>query len=337
MFSNCKSLFLKGRSLFVGLGLLSQFITAQGYPPAAGEPGSTAIAADSDLFVNWASQVEVERGYLNIADPNFQLNGTNKVSYGNPLDAVGPPNNHVVSLGDGGVATITFPVPIVDGPGFDFAVFENSFNDTYLELAFVEVSSNGQDFFRFPAHSLTQTEEQIPGFGNLDPTHLDNLAGKYRSMFGTPFDLSSLPPHPLLDKQNITHIKLIDVVGSIDTRFGSFDKEGNSINDPFPTPFESGGFDLDAVGVINQKSLSISDLHGLSALSIYPNPATSFIQIKGTTESFTFYIYTAEGKIVAKGEQLPTEKIAIPPVNPGIYFVKIKSSSTSKLFRIIII
>ena len=33
--------------------------------------------------------------------------------------------------------------------------------------------------------------------------------------------------------------------------YASYDSQGNIINDPFPTPFETGGFDLDAIGVIH--------------------------------------------------------------------------------------
>jgi hypothetical protein len=37
---------------------------------------------------------------------------------------------------------------------------------------------------------------------------------------------------------------------------GSRDSKGNIINDPWPTNFASSGFDLDAVGVINQGILN---------------------------------------------------------------------------------
>ena len=49
--------------------------------------------------------------------------------------------------GDAGVAVMTFECPIADGPGYDFAVFENGFapnpsepNIMFLELAFVEAA-----------------------------------------------------------------------------------------------------------------------------------------------------------------------------------------------------
>jgi hypothetical protein len=92
----------------------------------------------------------------------------------------------------------------------------------------------------------------VDDFSLLNPTYLHNLAGKYRGEQGTPFDLGELPRDPKLDLGRITHVRIVDVVGSINPAWGSYDSEGRIIKDPFPTRFESGGFDLDAVGVMNQ-------------------------------------------------------------------------------------
>ena len=83
-----------------------------------------------------------------------------------------------------------FSTPIFDGANWDFAVFENGFSDTFLELAYVEVSSDGINYFQFPCTSYTQDTLQIGGFGSVDATKIDNLAGKYRAHYGTPFDFA---------------------------------------------------------------------------------------------------------------------------------------------------
>jgi hypothetical protein len=44
-------------------------------------------------------------------------------------------------------------------------------------------------------------------------------------------------------------VRIVDVVGSL--TLGSVDSLGNVVNDPYPTAFASGGFDLDAVGVLH--------------------------------------------------------------------------------------
>ena len=152
---------------------------------------------------------------------------------------------------------MTFASPICNRPGPDFAVFENGFANAqnpdmyFLELGFVEVSSDGVNFFRFPAISNVQTSTQIGGFGCIDPTQIHNLASKYPAMYGTPFELDEIPDNPLLNKNNITHVRIVDVIGTIDPEYCTYDSQGHIVNDPWPTAFASGGMDLDAVGVIH--------------------------------------------------------------------------------------
>lgn len=236
-------------SVFILAFLVYALASAGDYAPAAGEVGTTAISKDSSIIRAWAIHAEITRGSRNIADDMSEL-----ASHGYAQNATGKADNTAVSLGDGGAAVLTFEHPIINAPGADFCVFENSFAGNFLELAHVEVSSNGIDFLRFPSHSMTQTISQIAPFGTLDPTNLHNLAGKYEAGFGTPFDLDDLPNEEKIDIMSITHVRIIDVIGTIDTIYASYDSRGNAINDPFPTDFESCGFDLDAVGVINENS-----------------------------------------------------------------------------------
>jgi hypothetical protein len=198
----------------------------------------------------------------------------------NPAQGLGPADGQLVALGDldaaqiaaeiePGSITLTFNTPIVDGPGADFAVFENAgtfFTDPYIfaELAYVEVSSDGRVFARFPSTSLNvepddngvldANELLVPfgrNFAGLDTTNVDNLAGAHPQGFGTPFDLLELVDVPvvrrfLVDLGNIRYVRLVDIPGS-----GDFDDElGNPILDTWLT-VGGGGFDLDAVGIIN--------------------------------------------------------------------------------------
>jgi hypothetical protein len=217
-----------------------------------------SIPAADPRFVLWATAVEIVRGPTNIAytgeDQTYPTFGSESSATG-PADVVSGDEGDpfpVVSLGDGGSATITFASPVADIPGPDFAVFENAFNPTFLELAHVEVSSDGVNFFRFPSISLTQTTTQVPGYGTLNGANLYNLAGRAPGGSGTPFDLAQLRQHhPLLDIHRVTHVRVIDVVGSLSIAHRSLDSLGNPINDPYPTDHEFGGFDLDAVGAFS--------------------------------------------------------------------------------------
>jgi len=224
------------------------------FAPPAGEPNSTAIHMDDPDFIAWATGVTIERSFIDINDRAMGY-----AFYGEPNNALGKAvgsSYAVVSLGDGGVATVTFENPIANGPGYDFAVFENGFDDTFLELGFVEVSSNGNDFFRFNAISLTPTDTQVDSFGSIDANNVHNFAGKYRQGYGTPFELEELKDvDSLLDVSRVTHVRIIDVVGCIQVGYCSYDFRGHRVNDPWPTPFHTSGFDLDAVGVMHEKTL----------------------------------------------------------------------------------
>jgi len=308
------------------------------FPPAAGQTGTTAIHAESSCFIDWAMQIIVERGYVNIADTGFFANGSNIATYGNDWNAVGKANNEVVSLGDKGYAIATFQYPIVNGDGWDFAVFENALNDTFLELAFVEVSSDGVHFFRFPAVSLTQTDIQTSGFGLTDPVKIHNLAGKYRAMYGTPFDLDDIEDNALLDKNYVTHVKIIDVGGSIHPDFASFDIHDNIINDPFPTPFHTGGFDLDAVGVIHNTFSSGLMRANQTLLRIYPNPSNGLFSIITDKDFSNMNIYDSYGSIKYSASIDIKSIIDISHLKNGLYLIELYNQSSYRIYgRVMII
>jgi hypothetical protein len=211
-------------------------LAAGPYSPAAGQAGSMAIDKDDTSIMGWAS------GWI-----DYQPGAGCDETWQTPEKALGTAegtSSEIVCLGRGGRITLTFDGVIQNGVGPDFAVFENSFADTYLEFAHVEVSSNGTDFFRFPSDSLTAAP--VGAFDTIDPTDVNNLAGKYRQGFGTPFDLDDLPNDSLLNKGAIRFVRLIDVVGD-----GSdLDAGGDPIYDPYPTT-GTAGLDLDAVAVIH--------------------------------------------------------------------------------------
>jgi hypothetical protein len=235
-------------------------------PPNTQGTSSDAIHMDSALFVSWA------KGHL---DYDWGTNVSS--SWRTPAKAYGKATGDVfdiVCLGDNGTITMFFPHPIKDGAGADFAVFENSFSITptgFFELAFVEVSSDGVNFFRFPSDSLTPAATNA-----IDPTNVSGLAGKYPAGYGTPFDLAALEASPFLDKGNIRFVRLIDIFGNGSAK----DSSGDPIYDPYPNT-GSAGFDLDAIGVIHQND---GDFQMLRALPVggsfeiewQSNPGTSY-------------------------------------------------------------
>ncbi len=224
-------------------------------------------AAVNPLFFRWAlaaSSYVRSDGQASYSDPSLALGPVT----GDHFDVVSLGDLTAAQIGSGapvGKVTLHFtdtlhPAPIRNLPGADLVVFENGFLDTtndggvFAELAYVEVSSNGIDFARFPSISLTPSA--VGSYGALDPTDLFNLAGKHVNnsddgSWGTPFDLAALANHPLvtagtLNLNNVRYVRIVDIPGN-----GSFlDTTAHPIYDSWRT-FGTGGFDLEAVGAIS--------------------------------------------------------------------------------------
>lgn len=255
--------------------------------PDAAIPGFVGPAGDgvqtngsngnyvNPVFTGWATRV-VDYSPHDLSEVENYFSG----AFSHPeraLGAVTGSNAHIVSLDDmnateltnywndpvnnagPGTLTLGFDSPIFNGPGADFAAFENGFinastGDTFAELGYVEVSTNGTDFARFPSISLTAGP--VGGYGSIDPANVYNLVGKhvnaYGQSWGTPFDLDDLASQTIVmsgvvDLNDINYVRIVDIPGD-----GSFtDSEGNPIYDAWHT-FGSGGVDFEALGVINQ-------------------------------------------------------------------------------------
>jgi len=226
--------------------------------------------------------------------------------WNNPLLALGPvtgENFDIVSLGEvdrqetqagapPGFITLVFGDPcnpadangIRNGSGYDYAVYENAITSQFTtllgsfqgqilaELAYVDVSSNGRDFARFPSVSLTGN--QVGAYGTIEASNVHNLAGKHPNAnsvcVGTPFDLDDLANCPqvisgAVDLNDIRYVRIVDVPGngmSFDAAAGLADPDtwpewqnytaNHAIYDAWPM-WGSGGFDLEAVGVLHEQ------------------------------------------------------------------------------------
>ena len=248
-----------------------------GIPGFVGPDGVGVVSVNNGvnpLFTAWATEVVNYSPAPNVSN-----------EFKTPLKALGSVTADyldIVSLGElssanitngipAGSITLSFGVAIANGSGPDFAVFENGFvqggtSKILGELAYVEVSSDGVNFARFPSDS--RTPATVGPFGVIDAEGVFNLAGKHVNnadsdgiSVGTPFNLDDLAADPLVvggivNLGYVRYIRVVDVPGN-----GSFlDAQGDPIYDAWPS-VASGGFDLEAVGVINATPISAaSDL-----------------------------------------------------------------------------
>lgn len=251
------------------LGIISYF------SGSASAAGNFAISVDGKLsdgssvaFSGWASGVA---DYTPTNVPPIWKNTGNAIG-----KATGSDTFDVVVLGDKGSITLTFDAPVCNGAGYDFAVFENALNDTFLEFAFVEVSTDGMHFTRFPSIYLGSEPvgaDNVVNGGKNDPTNVYNLGCKYMIGYGNGYDLEELANvakyisetkktsecqfsdefvadfesnYAYLNLDEVNYVRIVDILGDGET----FDSLGTKIYDPYPTNGSS-GFDLSGVGVIN--------------------------------------------------------------------------------------
>lgn len=212
-------------------------------------PLSPAVSKDSPSILGWATGFSNYTPGADVA-ANWQV----------PSNAFGAPDSSPTVLGNGGHATYTFGASIVNGAGYDLAVYENPFTsgvNDYLELAYVEVSSNGVDFVRFDSANRWTTP--VAAFGTMSAASVGGLAGKDLTNWGTPFDLETLKNktavrNGTVNLANITHVRIVDLVGANDyPNVGDryLDSWGRQIFDAHKTT-GSGGFDLMGIGVLHQ-------------------------------------------------------------------------------------
>lgn len=171
----------------------------------------------------------------------------------------------VLTLGTGGDVTLGFDVTITDGPGADFTVYENGFafsGGVFAETAFVEVSTDGTTFARFPAYYYGDPGP-VPAFGALPFATFEGLTGGLPGIAnvvtntvdpfdpvvsgGEAFDLADLADVPevvsgAVDVANIHYVRLVDMVGGTVA-----DPNGNLIWD---NGGATGNADIDGVAVI---------------------------------------------------------------------------------------
>jgi len=314
--------------------LISSVSYGQSFAPAAGVDGSTAIAHDSSCFVGWATGGTIIRGFVNINDTTITYDDDNHASFGFIEDAYGEAGGNgtdIVSLGDSGIATMTFDLLIQDGPGFDFAIFENGFMDDYMELAHVEVSSDGLHFFRFLSTSETPLNPQLGNASISDCRMINNLAGKYRVGYGTPFDLNELADDPDLDKMAVRYVRLIDVVGDVDGPHTTTDQYGFPINDPFPTNFHSGGFDLDGIGIING-TVGLEEYEEVVYLS--PNPTKDLVHVLFPGKA-NIEVVDMNGNVKLVSGHLEHSTLDLNELACGIYLIRVNAGNEIVVKRIV--
>ena len=135
----------------------------------------------------------------------------------------------------------------------------------------------------------------------------------------------------MLDKSKITHVRIVDVVGNIDPEYANYDSQGHVINDPWPTPFASSGFDLDAVGVIHDVAHFDVPENEMMAVALYPNPVKDRLTVN-TENLHSVEVFNLMGQLVRTST---ANIIDFSDLNEGIYFVRVKADGKTVTKRVV--
>ncbi|NOK06381.1 MULTISPECIES: cell surface protein [unclassified Myxococcus] len=158
-----------------------------------------------------------------------------------PPSGLGPDNGSldVLSLGRGGRIELRFTdIAVMDGPGVDLLVFENTFrfaggSATYSERGIVSVSDDGVTWYDFPC-ATTDEAGGYPGCAGVATVQANPANGVSATdpavAGGDGFDLATV---------GLERAQYVRIVDAGNNRYGG----------------TSGGFDLDAVAVVNGVSL----------------------------------------------------------------------------------
>tara|TARA_Y100000385_G_C13098960_1_gene643196 strand:+ start:642 stop:1316 length:675 start_codon:yes stop_codon:yes gene_type:complete len=86
-------------------------------------------------------------------------------------------------------------------------------------------------------------------------------------------------------------------------------------------------------GDVQGTILGINDFNIKDNITLFPNPASDFIQIVELTETESYKIYNAIGAIVHSGQASNSVKIDIQNLTNGIYFLKFDNGYTYKFIK----
>ncbi|MFT5778223.1 MAG: hypothetical protein ACI837_001179, partial [Crocinitomicaceae bacterium] len=113
------------------------------------------------------------------------------------------------------------------------------------------------------------------------------------------------------------------------------DQFGQAVNDPFPTPYPSSGFDLEAIGVIHQEPAGQSILEPTISVKIYPNPAVKGDHLHILTKSSvaTISLYRIDGSLI---ESWNESHHILSELASGVYVLKVISGQYSTTSKVIV-
>jgi hypothetical protein len=130
-----------------------------------------------------------------------------------------------------------------------------------------------------------------------------------------------------INLDSIVYVRVVDVVGTNNPDFATFDQYGNIVMDPYPTNGQSSGFDLDGVAVMNWNYTEPQGINNTAenSVSLYPNPANSQVlcSVEGEGQHL-MSLYNTSGQLLLQqtfsGRQISFNTSSIAD---GMYILRV--------------
>lgn len=98
-----------------------------------------------------------------------------------------------------------------------------------------------------------------------------------------------------------------------------------------PSTPANGGWTMDTIVVTESQTLNVTEQDFNNIISLYPNPASSFIYFNGLTKNQNYIVYNTIGSKILSGNT--NKEINIQGLTNGVYLLKFENGTTKKFIK----
>lgn len=245
-----------------------------------------------------------------VSEENSKINNNNSSKGSNSAQVI---NNEIEEGNWGGIA-----YPIANYRKYSISAdfyLENINNSTYEMLGLYNENNDydliGGLIFYFDGEIAYEDMKNSETVGSWIPKKWYNIKAEV--------DLAAKKITYFLDNVKVQETIISDLNNEITEVDFSFDNYGS-------------GFFVDNINIVDLENLGLTE-NNKTAISIYPNPATSYVNINSLEKIDTIIITDLTGKVITKEQN--SNKINVNHLPKGVYLIKIKTDNSESIQKFI--
>lgn len=245
-----------------------------------------------------------------VSEENSKINNNYSSEGSNSAQVI---NNEIEEGNWGGIA-----YPIANYRKYSISAdfyLENINNSTYEMLGLYNENNDydliGGLIFYFDGEIAYEDMKNSETVGSWIPKKWYNIKAEV--------DLAAKKITYFLDNVKVQETIISDLNNEITEVDFSFDNYGS-------------GFFVDNINIIDLENLGLTE-NNKTAISIYPNPATSYVNINSLEKIDTIIITDLTGKVITKEQN--SNKINVNHLPKGVYLIKIKTDNSESIQKFI--